>query len=190
MCLQALVNEDYKFIWILMKNCPEYIEVQFVILCRYIKWLPVVLTITSHKHLETIFNQTACYSQECIVSQNIHFCINECNWTFLKGWHLKNERKELNCIKTVIKKVLFVLEFPRSHHFGLYEGMWLSLLSSDRSSFWHTSPGKEHADNDDNHYTLYIQHGDTHTQFQIKTANICFHFFSCTKYKNYNVSSF
>ena len=29
----------------------------------------------------------------------------------------------------------------------------------------------------------------THTEFQIKTANICFHFF-CTKYKNYNVSSF
>ena len=75
-----------------------------------------------------------------------------------------------------------MLEFPRSHHFGLYEGMWLSLLSSDRSSFWHTSPRKEHADNDDNHYTLYIQHGDTHTEFQIKTANICFHFF-CTKYK-------
>ena len=83
-----------------------------------------------------------------------------------------------------------MLEFPRSHHFGLYEGMWLSLLSSDRSSFWHTSPRKELADNDENHYTLYIQHGDTHTQFQIKTANICFHFFSCTKYKNYNVSSF
>ena len=84
-----------------------------------------------------------------------------------------------------------MLEFPRSHHFGLYEGMWLSLLSSDRSSFWHTSPRKEHADNDDNHYTLYIQHGDTHTHnSRLKLPISVFIFFSCTKYKNYNVSSF